>query len=142
MTREDTKRWLDQYDAMGFGPLDPAKRAVMQAYVDGVDIEWSDEGLIEWLPAPDPAWIWTRYDYRVKQDPIRPYTVYELSGMLHFRGSNEIKHKVTHQMNRITRLDFDDTKLVLCIGSHEWITLEDLANTFTWLDGTPCGIVE
>ena len=139
MTRENTKRWLIQYAAMGFDPLDTDKWLIMQAYSNGADIERTYKGENKWQSASDPAWQWGVYDYRVKQISIRPYTIYELVGILHSRASNEIVHKITGQSDKINRIDFDDFTLPLSIN-HEWLTLKDLIDTYTWPDGTPCGV--
>lgn len=43
------------------------KIEVMQAFVDGKEIEYRDSDI--WLPTTDPIWDWDTCDYRIKKTP-------------------------------------------------------------------------
>ena len=53
MTREETKQAIQ----------------IMQAYLDGAEIEMCDRWLSCWDNSPNPAWSWGGYIYRVKPKP-------------------------------------------------------------------------
>lgn len=42
---------------------------VMQAYEDGVEIEWSSFLGGAWHSAGNPTWDWSHYTYRIKKQP-------------------------------------------------------------------------
>ena len=42
---------------------------VMQAYVDGKEIEYRAVGIGPWLSAGSPIWNWVEREYRVKPEP-------------------------------------------------------------------------
>lgn len=50
--------------------------AIMQAYVDGKEIEftWRDLGKA-WVKISDPTWDWSLNDYRIKPKPSEVYVV-------------------------------------------------------------------
>jgi hypothetical protein len=45
------------------------KIAVMQAYVEGKEIQTLDRSCNEWVTTNDPMWAWNVCDYRVKPKP-------------------------------------------------------------------------
>ena len=51
--------------------IDETKKAieVMQAFVDGKEIECKYSGGDRWAGAPVPSWAWDAFDYRVKPEP-------------------------------------------------------------------------
>jgi len=57
------------------------KIAVMQAFVDGKQIEWwggygnTDYALWNRDAGPEPSWDWARFDYRVNQGPLVKWAV-------------------------------------------------------------------
>lgn len=42
---------------------------VMQAFVDGKEIEWTSSNSNIWTPAPD-VWNWVDFDYRIKDEEV------------------------------------------------------------------------
>lgn len=48
---------------------DKEKIKVMQAYLDGKEIECRNKGLITWIYIKEPFWNWDAYEYRVRQLP-------------------------------------------------------------------------
>ena len=55
MTREETKKCIE----------------IMQAYVDGAEIEGRNKCENKWLPATSPSWDWIVFDYRKKTQPTK-----------------------------------------------------------------------
>lgn len=63
MTREKTKEAI----------------RVMQAYVDGKEVESVNRRGIVWMRAPEPCWDWLNCDYQIKPTPVlRPWTADEV----------------------------------------------------------------
>jgi len=51
------------------------KMAVMQAFMDGKEIEHTVRGEDTWFPAYSPRWDWFGFKYRIKQEPVTYPTV-------------------------------------------------------------------
>lgn len=74
--------------------IEETKKAieVMQAFVDGKEIEYRGNGDCDWTKLSIPAWDWSKYIYRIK--PAEPKKVKLLayisnSGELRFVRSGE-----------------------------------------------------
>lgn len=47
---------------------------VMQAYVEGKQIQYVDSETEDWADIESPIWNWDTYDYRIKPEPkYRPF---------------------------------------------------------------------
>ena len=60
---------------------------VMQAFIEGKEIESRHVGLCEWAYTPSPLWQWGIYEYRVKQKNYRPFeTIDEVFDAMKLHG--------------------------------------------------------
>jgi len=114
MTREQTKEAI----------------RVMQAYVDGKEIESVSRMGIVWMRAPEPCWDWLNCDYQIKPTPVlRPWTEDEvpLGAWMRFK------------IFPSTRLIISDVNW--SINFKQWLEEREhsLDGGKTWL---PCGVVE
>jgi len=52
---------------------------VMQAFVDGKEVEYKSRGIEGWDPIITPTWNWLNCEYRIKLTPtLRPWTADEV----------------------------------------------------------------
>lgn len=112
--------------------------AVMQAFADGKEIEVRPVGTDDWVPALTPVWNWSCFEYRIKPEPkLRAYTFKELQEKM-MEGKVAVKQKGEKRIFAIVQV-FDDY-----IKLSEWKDLpyEELLETYHWLDGSPCGVIE
>lgn len=122
MTKEETKERI----------------AVMQAYVDGREIEFYDGW--GWALTKSPSWD-TNVGYRVKPTPkYRPFESSE-------ECWNEMaKHEPFGWLRSndcyafVSRLS--DNKMGICINSGEIVNFETAFRLFKFADGTPFGVIE
>lgn len=99
--------------------------AVMQAYVDGKEIELFNSKT--WEHIIDPAWNWRNNDYRVKETPeYVPFTFEDAEFLI----GKVVKHKKDKWVELITYCNENET--AICPYEH-------LLDNYTFLDGTPCG---
>lgn len=106
--------------------------AIMQAYVDGKEIEFCD-GTKNWQSTSAPAWDWCLFDYRVKPEPkeptYRPYANFD-----EFRADWEKHGGWT--------IDTRNCEYIFGYAYTEK-TSEFILEYKRWADnGTPCGIKE
>jgi len=66
---------------------------VMQAYVDGREVEYSCRGHSIWEPNEAPCWSWSGCDYRIKPT-LRPWTADEvpLGAWIRFKKAPYDRH--------------------------------------------------
>lgn len=104
--------------------------SIMQAYVDGKEIEinsWDGNG---WNDEPEPEWNWSNNDYRVKKEPKQTEYVPFSFEDAEFLIGKVVKHKKDSWVELITYCDKNETSIAL---------YEYLLDNFTFLDGSPCG---
>lgn len=110
------------------------KIAVMQAYVDGKNIEYKEKGF-EWKTVncnnSNLSWDWYLNNYRIKQEP--EYIPFDFNDAEQIIG-NIIRHKETKSLSVITNVN---PKNVTSSGTV--IKYEDLLNKYEYPDGVPCG---
>lgn len=101
--------------------------AVMQAYVDGKEIEYRCGDYQTWRKTIDPLWDWYKTDYRVKTEPeYIPFTFEDAEFLI----GKALKHKKENYLAVITRCFNKNTD----IGDYE-----ELLDEYTFIDGSPCG---
>lgn len=115
--------------------------AVMQAYVDGKQIQWerSDD---KWVDVSDPSWS-INNNFRVKPEPkYRPFKDADecWQEMLEHQPFGWVKDKEGVTYTTITEVaDGDDNTAIN--GVCDWC-LAGIYENFTFADGTPFGILE
>lgn len=65
---------------------------VMQAFVDGKEVEWNYRGIERWETIISPKWNWIDNEYRIKPTPVlRPWTADEvpIGAILRYKGNNQ-----------------------------------------------------
>lgn len=103
--------------------------AVMQAFADGKEIEFSPNFYTDkiWKDTSNPTWEWHQFDYRVKHAPeYVPFTFEDWEIMV----DEIVKHKTKPIIEKLTSF---------CDESVNAIFYNELLEEFTFLDGSPCG---
>ena len=109
--------------------------AVMQAYVDGAQIEVREANSKHWGLSWSHSqglnvWNWSSYRYRVKEQPKEPeYVPFTFEDAEHLIGK-PVKHKKDSWVEVITYCNENETSSCM---------YEDLLRDYTFLDGSPCG---
>ena len=103
------------------------KIAVMQAYVDGKEIECRSDDCPAWDKTASPLWNWYKTDYRIKPEPeYTPFTFEDAEFLI----GKVVKHKKENYLVVITACFNETTNM----GG-----FKQLFDDFTFLDGSPCG---
>ena len=103
--------------------------AVMQAYVDGKEIESANNSFTDkiWYDTIDPIWNWYENDYRVK--PTSEYVPFTFEDA-EFLIGKVVKSKDENWIEMITWCDNDEASS---------ISYSTLLYGYTFIDGSPCG---
>ena len=116
---------------------------VMQAYVEGKQIQYKDDEV--WIDIDDPDWDWHNWEYRIKPEPnYRPFRDVEecWQEMQKHRPFGWIKNKNNGHYAMITKVNADfDKKHIEISGGSIW-TLSETMCDYTIADGEPFGINE
>ena len=114
---------------------------VMQAYVEGKQIQYKDDEV--WIDIDDPDWDWHNWEYRIKPEPnYRPFRDVEecWQEMQKHRPFGWIKNKNNGHYAMITKVNADfDKKHIAISGINIW-TLSETMCDYTFADGEPFGI--
>ena len=114
---------------------------VMQAYVEGKQIQYKDDEV--WIDIDDPDWDWHSWEYRIKPEPnYRPFRDVEecWQEMQKHRPFGWIKNKNNGHYAMITKVNADfDKKHIAISGINIW-TLSETMCDYTFADGEPFGI--
>ena len=114
---------------------------VMQAYVEGKQIQYKDDEV--WIDIDDPGWDWHNWEYRIKPEPnYRPFRDSEecWQEMQNHRPFGWIKNKNNGHYAMITKVNADfDKKHIAISGINIW-TLSETMCDYTFADGEPFGI--
>lgn len=106
------------------------KIAVMQAFVDGGQIEYYDITKKSWIETSDPSWNWSLTDYRVKEESKQPEYVPFTFEDAEFLIGKVVIHKSGTEIRLIT---------VCSPITVEGICYTILFSEYTFPDGSPCG---
>ena len=116
---------------------------VMQAYVEGKQIQYKDDEV--WIDIDDPDWDWHNWEYRIKPEHnYRPFKNAEecWQEMQNHRPFGWIKDNNDGHYAMITKVDADfDKKHIAISGINIW-TLSETMCDYTFADGEPFGINE
>lgn len=131
MTKEETKQRI----------------AVMQAYVDGKQIQVYETSLGKWFDTDAPSWI-TSKRFRIKSEPhYRPFRNaeecwQEMLKHVPFGWVRTNSHGFYKHINNLlaNTISFQESEIAES-GNFEWC-LSDLFKSTTFADGTPFGIKE
>ena len=115
---------------------------VMQAYVEGKQIQYKDDEV--WIDIDDPDWDWHNWEYRIKPESnCRPFKNAEecWKEMQKHQPFGWIKDKEDGHYSMVTTVDafYDDKNYIKISGDHNWSFAETM-NVYTFADGTPFGI--
>ena len=114
---------------------------VMQAYVEGKQIQYKDDEV--WIDIDDPDWDWHNWEYRVKPEPnYRPFRDVEecWQEMLNHRPFGWIKDKEDGHYAMVTTVDVVEGEKDIAISGNNLWSFDDTMNNYTFSDGTPFGI--
>lgn len=121
---------------------------VMQAYVEGKQIQYVDSETEDWADIESPIWNWDTYDYRIKPEPeYRP-----------FKDADEcwqemLKHEpfgwvviiennlsIKYNIQALVQDGVKSTAVLTDDVMSEKFPFEGVLQKFTFVDGTPFGI--
>lgn len=126
MTKEDTRKLI----------------AVMQAYVDGKQIQCKDDESENWIDVETPEWD-PNYDYRVKPNLIyRPFLNAQecWQEMLKHKPFGWVKFIGTY--SAVVAVSNVDVSVATVDGDVFVYSFADVKENHTFVDGTPFGIKE
>lgn len=105
------------------------KIEVMQAFLQGKQIEISQNGQDNWekYRTKEPIWDWHKFDYKIEEEP--QYIPFDfLDDLLGMKIKDEdSKYQITYQ-------DSDGVGIY-----HSFIPYKGLLEEYTLIDGSPCG---
>ena len=135
MTKEETKKEIAKaHDRI----------ALMQAYVDGKQIQYLNTLEGKWEDTTDPRWS-QGSSYRIKPEPnYRPFKNAEecWQEMRKHHPFGWIKNKNNGHYSMVTKVDADfDKKHIAISGGNIW-TLSETMCDYTFADGEPFGLNE
>ena len=110
---------------------------VMQAYVEGKQIQYKDDEV--WIDIDDPDWDWHNWEYRIKPEPnYRPFRDVEecWQEMLNHRPFGWIKDKEDGHYSMVAMVD---DAVIRISGNKDWF-IDEIMNNYTFADGEPFGI--
>ena len=115
---------------------------VMQAYVEGKQIQYKDDEV--WIDIENPDWDWHNWEYRIKPESnYRPFKNTEecWQEMQKHHPFGWIKDKEDGHYTMVTTVDpfYDDKNYIKISCDHNWSFAETM-NVYTFADGTPFGI--
>ena len=114
---------------------------VMQAYVEGKQIQYKDDEA--WIDIDDPDWDWHNWEYRIKPEPnYRPFRDVEecWQEMQNHRPFGWIKNKNDGHYSMITKVNADFDKKHIAISVINIWTLSETMCDYTFAYGEPFGI--
>ena len=115
---------------------------VMQAYVEGKQIQYKDDEV--WIDIENPDWDWHNWEYRIKPESnYRPFKNTEecWQEMQKHHPFGWIKDKEDGHYTMVTTVDpfYDDKNYIKISCDHNWSFAETM-NVYTFADGEPFGI--
>ena len=135
MTKEETKKQIAKAQE---------RIALMQAYVDGKQIQYFNRLEGKWEDTTDPRWS-QGSSYRIKPEPkCRPFREVEecWQEMHKHKPFGWIKSNEDGHYAMVTTVDdVEGEKYIAISGNNLW-SFDDTMNNYTFADGTPFGINE
>lgn len=119
---------------------------VMQAYVEGKQIQYVDSETEDWADIESPIWNWDTYDYRIKPElEYRPFKDADecWQEMLKHEPFGWVRNKFNHNGVLATIICLDSRKeFRIHTNFNHGNTSEDMINSFIFADGAPFGVKE
>ena len=131
MTKEETKKQIAKAQD---------RIALMQAYVDGKQIQYFNRLEGKWEDTTDPRWS-QGSSYRIKPEPnYRPFKNAEecWQEMQKHQPFGWIKDKNDGHYSMVAMVD---DAVIRISGNQDWF-IDEITNNYTFADGTPFGINE
>ena len=101
---------------------------IMQAYVDGKEVESKLIGTYDWVLDKNPSWNWFNYDFRIKPTPVlRPWTADEVPLGSWMRNLAGTRCLIVDTATDLTRWDWSMANMHSTDGGVTW---------------KPCGVLE
>ena len=108
---------------------------VMQAFIEGKEIEFRHISLYDWTDSKNPLWQWGIYEYRVKQKNYRPFeTIDEVFDAMKLHGGILCFDKSTRKPHCLSI----NTRQVFVNGYA--VSFDELLEKYLFKDNTPCGV--
>lgn len=126
---------------------------VMQAYVEGKQIQYVDSETEDWTDIESPTWNWDLYDYRVKPEPkCRPFKNVDecWQEMLKHEPFGWVKTIANiPELHNISAI-FPSAEFPVLLGidleegeAREYsLKLSEMYDLYTFADGAPFGVKE
>ena len=114
---------------------------VMQAYVEGKQIQYKDDEV--WIDIKYPDWDWHNWEYRVKPEHnYRPFKNAEecWQEMQKHQPFGWIKNKEDGHYSMVTTVDATEGEKHISISGDNIWSLDGTMSEFTFADGAPFGI--
>lgn len=110
---------------------------VMQAYLDGKEIQYRTHSNEIWYDAENPAWDWSNHEYRIK--PENKLVPYDCAN--EFLEAMKEHGPYIKDNNGVFKLPLVVGKATVVVGE-DLPTYGELAKNYWWQDGSPCGIMQ
>ena len=133
MTKEETKELIAEAQD---------RIALMQAYVDGKQIQYFNRLEGKWEDTTDPRWS-QGSSYRIKTEiKCRPFRDVEecWQEMQKHRPFGWIKSNEDGHYAMVTTVDVVEGEKYIAISGNNLWSFDDTMNNYTFADGTPFGI--
>lgn len=120
---------------------------VMQAYVDGKQIEYSYKGQNHWRDSEESGWDWVKFDFRIKPEKkYRPYK--DANEMIADWAKRFVVGDWPSIVMPMIWVRFKDANAPYLV--HGYLSssvaigvarpsFSELLDDYTYLDGSPCG---
>ena len=116
---------------------------VMQAYVEGKQIQYKDDEV--WIDIEAPDWDWHNWEYRIKPElKCRPFKNTEecWQEMQKHQPFGWIKDKNDGHYSMVTTVDAAEGEKHISISGDYLCSLDVTMSLYTFADGAPFGIKE
>ena len=108
---------------------------VMQAFIEGKEIEFRHISLYDWTDSKNPLWQWGIYEYRVKQKNYRPFeTIDEVFDAMKLHGGILCFDKSKRNQYCLSI----NTRQVFVNGYA--VSFDELLEKYLFKDNTPFGV--
>lgn len=114
-----------------------AKKAaeVMLAYADGKEIQYYDD-CFKWIDVNEPAFDWFKREYRIKQEPVVPFTFEDRNLFM----GKFVRLKNNYALKRKIYIVVSCSEEFVWVGNnHGGYGYDMFLQEFEFENGSPCG---